>query len=65
MWNQVGKRCPAARNLVQAEVSFSSTTANLAAVVSRLSLQFRVLRLGLLQERDVGVGVFPQREKSL
>jgi hypothetical protein len=28
------------------------------------SLQLRVLRLGLLQEGDVGVGVFPEREES-
>ena len=28
-------------------------------------LQFRVLGLGLFQDRDVGVGVFPQREKIL
>jgi hypothetical protein len=27
------------------------------------SLQFRVLRLGLLQDGDVGVGVFPEREE--
>jgi hypothetical protein len=30
---------------------------------SYLLLQFRVLRLGLLQDGDVGVGVFPQREE--
>jgi hypothetical protein len=29
------------------------------------SLQLRVLRLGLLQDRDVGIGVFPKRKKSL
>jgi hypothetical protein len=29
----------------------------------RLSLQLRVLRLGLLQDGDVGIGVFPHREK--
>ena len=28
-------------------------------------LQFRVLRLGLLQDGDVAVGVFPQREEIL
>ena len=26
-------------------------------------LQLRVLRLGLLEDGDVGVGVFPEREK--
>jgi hypothetical protein len=29
------------------------------------SLQLRVLRFGLLQDGDVGVGVFPEREKVL
>jgi len=29
------------------------------------SLKFRVLRLGLLQDGDVGVGVFPEREGVL
>src|ERR1700730_3256786 len=29
----------------------------------RKSLQFRVLRLGLLQDGDVGVGVFPEGEE--
>jgi hypothetical protein len=28
-------------------------------------LQFRVLRLGLLQDGDIGVGVFPERQKIL
>jgi len=28
-------------------------------------LQLRVLRLGLLQDGDVGVGVFPEREEIL
>ena len=28
-------------------------------------MQFRVLRLGLLQDRDVGVGVFPERDEVL
>jgi len=28
-------------------------------------LQLRVLRLGLLQDGDVGVGVFPERQKIL
>jgi hypothetical protein len=28
-------------------------------------LQFRVLRLGLLQDADVGIGVFPEREEIL
>jgi len=31
----------------------------------RASLQLRVLGLGLLEDRDVGVGVFPQSEKIL
>src|ERR1700676_4765609 len=30
-----------------------------------LLLQLRVLRLGLLQDGDVGVGVFPEREEIL
>jgi hypothetical protein len=30
-----------------------------AAVASTVLLQLRVLRLGLLQDGDVGVGVFP------
>src|ERR1700688_864539 len=29
------------------------------------SLKLRVLRLGFLQDRDVGVGVFPEGEKVL
>src|ERR1700694_897373 len=29
------------------------------------SLQLRVLRLGLLQDRDVGVGVFPEGQEVL
>src|SRR5438552_78598 len=32
---------------------------------SRASLQLRVLRLGLLQDGDVGIGVFPLAEKIL
>ena len=28
-------------------------------------LQLRVLRLGLLQDGDVGIGVFPEREEIL
>ena len=28
-------------------------------------LQLRVLRFGLFQDRDVGVGVFPEREEAL
>jgi len=32
---------------------------------SRKLLQLRVLRLGLLQDGDVGVGVFPEREEIL
>src|SRR6516164_7756493 len=35
-----------------------------AGTMSQL-LQFRVLRLGLLQDGDVGVGVLPESEKSL
>jgi hypothetical protein len=32
---------------------------------TKLLLQFRVLGLGLLQDGDVGVGVFPKREEIL
>ena len=32
-------------------------------MVATLLLQLRVLRLGFLQDGDVGVGIFPQREK--
>ena len=31
--------------------------------LTRFSLQLRVLRLGLLQDGDVGVGVFPEGEE--
>ena len=33
--------------------------------VRKTLLQLRVLRLGLLQDGDVGVGVFPEREEVL
>ena len=33
--------------------------------ITRASLQLRVLRLGFLQDGDVGVGVFPEGEESL
>jgi hypothetical protein len=33
--------------------------------IATLLLQLRVLRLGFFQGRDVGVGVFPQREELL
>jgi hypothetical protein len=36
-----------------------------AALASTVLLQFRVLRLGLLQDGDVGVCVFPEGEKRL
>ena len=36
-----------------------------AKLVTGRSLQLGVLRLGLLEDRDVGVGVFPQREEIL
>jgi hypothetical protein len=32
-------------------------------VNARASLQLRVLRRGFLQDKDVGVGVFPEREE--
>ena len=32
-------------------------------VNAQASLRFRVLRLGLLQDGDVGVGVFPESEE--
>ena len=38
---------------------------NCAAIVCGPSLTFRVLCLGLLQDGDVGVGVFPEREEVL
>src|SRR5215831_5657338 len=38
---------------------------NCAAIVCGPSLTFRVLGLGLLQDGDVGVGVFPEREEIL
>jgi hypothetical protein len=31
--------------------------------IARLLLQLRVLRLGFFQDRDVGVGVFPEGEE--
>src|SRR5215469_7242621 len=32
---------------------------------SKLLLELRVLRSGLFQDRDVGIGVFPEREEVL
>jgi len=33
--------------------------------LSALLLQLSVFRLGLLQDRDVGIGIFPKREEVL
>ena len=33
------------------------------AFQERVSLQLRVLGIGLLQDRDVGIGIFPERKK--
>ena len=36
---------------------------NCESMIRKELTQLRVLRLGLLQDRDLGVGVFPEREE--
>ena len=55
------------RRLVEILDAFhgSVTTAPISSGVETKLLQLRVLGLGLLQNGDVGVSVFPQREEIL
>jgi hypothetical protein len=45
------------------KVSFTPRLSQLPKMGSEVSLQLRVLRLGLLQDGDVGVGVFAEGEE--
>jgi hypothetical protein len=53
------------RTLVGVQSQQRSSKATRNAGVIRRSLQLGVFRLGLLEDRDVGVGVFPEGEEIL
>ena len=55
--------CTARRLQLQPDTARSSFSLSLVFAVFPCLLQLRVLRLGFLQDGDVGVGVFPEAKK--
>src|SRR5205809_774635 len=66
-WEVNGRRIagPAIERNREKWPRYRGVTRRLSRCVVVALLQLRVLRLGLLQDGDVGVGVFPEREKTL
>ena len=56
--------CTARRLQLQPDTARSSFSLSLVFAVFPSLLQLRVLRLGFLQDGDVGVGIFPRSESS-